>query len=51
MRPALRFKQLWFEELRADLALVQRRTGEPVLDYAPRHRLGKRNFRLVFEPL
>jgi glutathione S-transferase len=24
---------------------------EPLLDYAPRHRLGKRNFRLVFEPL
>jgi len=23
----------------------------PVLDYAPRHRLGKKNFRLVFEPL
>jgi glutathione S-transferase len=24
---------------------------EPVLDYLPRHRLGKRDFRLVFEPL
>jgi glutathione S-transferase len=24
---------------------------EPVLDYVPRHRLGKRDFRLVFEPL
>ena len=27
VRPALRYKQLWFEELRADLAEVQRRTG------------------------
>ncbi len=27
VRPALRFKQLWYEELRADLGEVQRRTG------------------------
>lgn len=27
VRPALRYKQLWFEELRADLREVQRRTG------------------------
>lgn len=27
VRPALRYKQLWFEELRADVAEVQRRTG------------------------
>jgi glutathione S-transferase len=27
VRPALRYKQLWFEELRADLGEVQRRTG------------------------
>jgi glutathione S-transferase len=27
VRPALRYKQLWFEELRADVAEVRRRTG------------------------
>ena len=27
VRPALRYKQLWYEELRADLGEIQRRTG------------------------
>ncbi len=27
VRPALRYKQLWFEELRADYGEIQRRTG------------------------
>lgn len=36
VRPALRYKQLWFEEVRADLAEVQRRTGLGFLDVTRR---------------
>jgi hypothetical protein len=61
VRPALRYKRLWYDEVHADdraLDLAARKpvdeavagTGwEAVLAHEPRHRLARRNFKLVFE--
>jgi hypothetical protein len=49
VRPALRYKQLSHEVVRADLDEAIAGTGwEPVLARRPRRRLAKRNFELVF---
>ncbi|MCE2392220.1 MAG: hypothetical protein J4G09_12165 [Proteobacteria bacterium] len=53
VRPALRYKRLWYDEVHADYRLIRERTGlagtgwEGVLAHEPRHRVAKRGYRLV----